>query len=293
MDGILSGMLLQHFLGWEVVGFSNCAGKPEDELWLKDNNINLAECVFIDLPVAIDDIAVIDQHFVTFDTKETENPKKFNPNILRKRVFLDEQGFCQYRAKYPFGTAHFVLAVLERLNIIPSDYVFSIEKDLGGFDLADLIFRADRCIGNMCAYTPNCTDWADWLIKVGGKNTANIFNLAKTEHDKRLQTERAVEVFLRGLGCSGADGECSNLFRERNYPVISRYFESLGKMLELPPLPIFRFETYGNLTGERIEITPHNLQKLKLYVKQPGVFSFAFVTMKVLSVTYLKNTVGD
>ena len=60
LDGILSGMLLQYFLNWEVVGFSSCCGKPTDELWLKDKNINLKECIFIDLPVCKNDYYVID-----------------------------------------------------------------------------------------------------------------------------------------------------------------------------------------------------------------------------------------
>ncbi len=60
-------MLLQHFLNWEIVGFSCCCGKNNDELWLKDKNININECIFVDLPVCIENISVIDQHFVAFD----------------------------------------------------------------------------------------------------------------------------------------------------------------------------------------------------------------------------------
>ena len=48
LDGLLSGMLLQEFLNWEIVGFSSCAGKPDDEIWLKDDNIKINECVFVE-----------------------------------------------------------------------------------------------------------------------------------------------------------------------------------------------------------------------------------------------------
>ena len=38
IDGIIAGTLLQNFLNWEVVGYSFCCDKPDDELWLYDDN---------------------------------------------------------------------------------------------------------------------------------------------------------------------------------------------------------------------------------------------------------------
>ena len=60
LDGLLSGMLLREFLNWKIVGFSSCAGKPDDEIWLKNDNIKINECVFVDLPVAVKNITIID-----------------------------------------------------------------------------------------------------------------------------------------------------------------------------------------------------------------------------------------
>lgn len=78
LDGLLSGLLLQNFLDWEIVGFSSCCGKPDDELWFENDINKLSDCVFVDLPVCIKDIYVIDQHFVSFDDKSIDNycPKK-------------------------------------------------------------------------------------------------------------------------------------------------------------------------------------------------------------------------
>ena len=56
LDGLISGMFLQEFLGWEIVGFSSCCGKRNDNLWLKEGVSNINECVFVDLPVIINDL---------------------------------------------------------------------------------------------------------------------------------------------------------------------------------------------------------------------------------------------
>lgn len=62
IDGIMAGMLLQKFLNWNVVGYSSCRGKYDDELWIKEDVNNIGNCVFVDLPVAVSNLSVIDQH---------------------------------------------------------------------------------------------------------------------------------------------------------------------------------------------------------------------------------------
>ena len=85
LDGLLSGMVLEKFLGWEIVGFSSCSGKHDDELWLYNADENLKECVFVDLPVYIEKYSTIDQHFIAFDKESVdsykENENKVNPNL--------------------------------------------------------------------------------------------------------------------------------------------------------------------------------------------------------------------
>jgi len=189
LDGILSGMLLQHFLNWKVVGYSSCCGKLDDDLWINDKQEELKECVFVDLPVCVPELTVIDQHFVAFDYESiiryNSNLNKANPNIMREKVFKNNNGRCEYTQKYPFGTVHFILAILENLKLIDEKYIFNFKKKLGDFDLADLILRADRVIGNTFEYTPNCLDWANWIMEIGGKNTKDLFLIVKTDYSRR------------------------------------------------------------------------------------------------------------
>lgn len=293
LDGILSGMLLQKFLNWEVVGFSSCCGKQDDELWLEDKKANLNECVFVDLPVCVKEISVIDQHFVAFDSDQASNflndPIKINPNIIRNKVFKTDKGTCEYTQKYPFGTVHFILACLEKLGLIDSDFQFTFDKKLNGFDSADLFLRADRVIGNTFFYTTNCFDWSDWLINLGKANTKFLFNLVKTEYKKRKENEQFVEKELTRLGCKGIDGDCSNMFRDKNYEKIIKYFDYLSDAINIKALPVFKICDFSKLAGKRFEVHSYNYDVLKKESEKTNMFSYAFVTMKTISVTYMEE----
>ena len=293
IDGILAGMLLQNFLNWEVVGYSSCCGKQDDEIWLEDKKENLKECVFVDLPIIVKDYLVVDQHFVGFDSQTIkeyeEHTNKVNPNIMRNRAYINEQKQNEYTKKYPFGTVHFVLAVLENLKIIDSSYEIDFFKKIDSFELADLILRADRVIGNTNQYTNNCNDWADWLISLGGKNTEALFVVVKKEYKKRLQAEKNVESKLLSYGCKGVDGDCSNLFRSKDYTKLINYFAFLSDALDIKPLPMYRVFDYAKLDGKRFNIDNYDVSVAKKEVKKENVFSYAFVSMRVLSATFIKE----
>lgn len=293
LDGLLSGMILHKFLGWDIVGFSSCSGKPDDELWLYDIKEDLKDCVFVDLPVYLNTYSTIDQHFIAFDKdsintyKKSEN--KVNPNIIREKVFKKEDGSSEYTAKYPFGTIHFIIAVLENMGIIDASFSFDFQKKLDGFDLADLILRADRVIGNTVSYTDNCVDWLKWLINIGKKNTNSLFDLVQKELLSRKINESKVEEKMLQLGCKGRDGDCSNMLRNKDYDSLKQYFLYLSSAINMEPLPIKKIIDYGKLNGKRFEITKNNFDFLKKESLKENVFSFAFVTMRTLSVTYIEG----
>lgn len=291
LDGILSGMILQHYLGWEIVGFSSCGGRPQDELWLRSKDIKIDECVFVDLPVSVKDFSVIDQHFVTADIQDVVNYKqdknKINPNVLRSRVFLNEKQQSEYTSKYPFGTFHFILASLEKIGVIKEYDVFDFSKRFDNFDLADLILKADSVIKNTNNYTANCLEWSDWLSNLGGQVTKNLFDIVKTEYKQRSKTEINVERKMISLGCMKTDGDCSNMIRSRNYAALKNYFDFLANCFNLNALPVFELVDFSRLTGKRITINRNNISLIKSALSNKDIFSFAFVTMNCLSITYI------
>ncbi|MCM1404239.1 MAG: hypothetical protein NC133_01905 [Prevotella sp.] len=292
LDGILSGMFLQHFLDWKVVGYSSCSGKYNDELWLRNPNESLEECVFIDLPVCQKSIPVIDQHFVAVDEQSVrdyyDDNNKINPNILRNKVLSDNK-INHYTEKYPFGTVHFVLACLENLGVIDQNIAIDWNKQLDKFDLADLICRADRVIRNTNDYNQNCVDWGNWLKGIGGINTNTLLDIVLNQYSNRVQNECDVEQKLLLLGCKGKDGDCSNLFREHNYLALKKYFNFLSKCFKMEAMPIWKFEEFAQLDGKRIKFNNNQLSYIKDCVQHPNVFSYAFVAKQMLSITYIKE----
>jgi hypothetical protein len=286
LDGLLSGMILQYFLDWQIVGYSSCCGKNDDELWFAKPNVNIKECVFVDLPVCGHDYSVIDQHFVSYDMsfvdKYMSDNNKLNPNVLRNRVFKSANGKCEYTGKYPFGTVHFILALLEWLGIISKNFTITLNKKVGSFDVADLLLRADRVIGNTNQYTANCYDWIEWIKKFGGGNTHPLFDIAKNCHHERAITEKSVEGMLASLGCKGTDGDCSNLFRIKDFAKINQYFSFLSDSIDLPTLPsIHQLFDYGNLVGSKEDINANSMS----FLKSQELFSYAFINMKQVSLT--------
>lgn len=297
LDGILSGMILKNFLGWEIVGFSNCSGSLEDELWLEDNNINIQDCVFVDLPVCIDNIDAIDQHFVAADKEildDLNNQKnKINPNLMSNKVYVDSYGQKHYTEKYPFGTVHFIIAVLENMGIIPKEYLIDFDKQLGSFtepfELSDLILRADRVIGNTYSYTTNCLNWVDWLTCIGGNNTKILFNKVKNEYASRMINQTNVEKkMINEFNCK-KDGECSELFRMNKFDFIRNLFNYLGECMNMEPIKIFPVVEFGKLIGHRMKITNYNFNIIKDAINRDDMFSYAFVSMRELSITCMEE----
>ena len=327
LDGILAGMLLQKFLNWEIVGYSYCAGKKEDTLWLKNKDENLEDCVFVDLPVCMQEYSVIDQHFVarnnTSIQKYNAHKNKVNPNIMRGRVLEKDR---DYNNKYPFGTAHFILAVLENLGKTDASFELDLSKKSPGcdFDLADLILRADGAIDNANKYPDNCKDWAEWLISIGGKNTEALFSIVKreaeteinrreavraeakaetdpgrkaeinariwhkseTERTGREKAQRKAEVKFAEIEKLGKDGGCEQIFREKDKERLKKYLDYLGTETGLPVLEAADFYEYGNLTGERYNIVREKCSGLKAGEKY---FSYAYVSKEDFSYTKMIN----
>lgn len=289
LDGLIPRILLQKFLNWKIVGLSCCCAKPYDELWLQDNNENIKECVFVDLPVCVPNIPVIDQHLVLFDrssiTKDNSTNNKLNPNVMRERLFRNDNGSCEYTKKYPFRTAHFILTVLENLEIITKDFIFDFTKKLGYFNLTDLVLRVDRVIGNTFQYTPNCLDCSDWIMDIGGANTRSFFSFEKNEYRARHGREQWVESKMLSLGCNGIDGDYSNMFRNKDYIGRQNNFKYLSDSLNIEQIPVIKRILHGkrffalNTYSRQFNIVKNETMK-------DNVFSFAFVTMKTLSLTY-------
>ena len=85
LDGILSALVLQKYLNWQIVGFVTV--KTLSGFYQKKKNFK--EIVFIDIFIRNPEIKCIDQHIVCLDHNQSaemyNSQTKLNPNIQNIR----------------------------------------------------------------------------------------------------------------------------------------------------------------------------------------------------------------
>ena len=142
LDGILTGILLQNILDWEIVGL--CDSK--DHIWIEPNYLEkIKDVIFLDIYVANPNLKCIDQHIVAQNLNHAKkiqsNKNKQNPNLDRIRYASSQMSDSNsYAWKYPFGTFHYILACLESLDYKVN---LSVNNTFHSINTLDLILRAD------------------------------------------------------------------------------------------------------------------------------------------------------
>jgi len=295
LDGVLSGMILQKYLGWRVLGVSSCSGSPRDNLWVSISNDEILEAVFVDLPVIGVGYSCIDQHFLAIDDDHVatlrHDTKKANPNITRGRCLFPDNPINNYRAKYPFGTIHYILAGLEALEILNDGWQIPTIPTVDKFDAVDLVLRADRVAGNFAQYGPNCINWANWLMQKSGPVSQSLFNDIMTRTVYRVSRQSAVEAKLTKLNCARGDGECSGLVSAASLSELNIFLQWLSTVLNLPTLVIPNtLRSHGGLYGSRIRVTNFRDAKIihNTILNDASLFSYAIVRNDEISITKIR-----
>ena len=145
-DGMLCGLLVTNFLNWEVVGFY------DGKVLISKEGVNFNDCVFFDIEINRRGIGSIGNHLVEFNRNLIINNQKFDeciqPNILR-----GFDGKNNFQRKYPFGTIHLMLGILQESGVI---------RDLPDTAVSPLLF-ADGVGNNLFGYPENCLNWVNYL----------------------------------------------------------------------------------------------------------------------------------
>ena len=299
LDGIISGLLLSKYLNCSIVGFSN----SNKEIWLRqDFNKELKSICFVDLFVVNPDIVSVDQHIIagneTHFKELSKNPNKINPNLLNPRFHKPSKS---YRLKYPFGTVHFIIALLERNGIDLSE--IKLQKELQGIKFIDLLLRADDCMKTSIysSYTSNAEEWWAWLYSYSkkGKTIAAckgyLDNFSKKEAE---QIKRKLSRFMKNApyNCDSSDGGIDQL--TTNGFIKENVFQLVELLCNLTEEPVFKLGgLYKKFTGiaERTTLSDTQLTELTLKgtIDKKRVFSYAFVRTvereEYFSVTFYQN----
>lgn len=289
LDGFLCGMLLQKNFDCKIAGFSN----SKESIWLDatlPDTFSVHSPVYIDLFVSDPKAVCIDQHVVGLN--ESHNRwlshlgTKINPNLERhNRTLLDD-----YRHKYPFGTVHYIIALMaaEGISVAlpPLDASFELEINghrCAGLEFGHVLLRADDALhSSLVKYQENASDWWQWLLDLSNQSAAIgdiIRYIDSTSSEKSAAIrQKTNQFFIQCLECDKADGAFENIVDQSGniLPKVSRYISRLADISGLRlDIPLH----YTNHKGifRRGCITSINSKVVNL-IKSPDLFSYAFIS---------------
>ncbi len=277
IDGVLSGIILQNYLGCEIVGFSN----SDDKIWINSNQIeHQKEVTFIDIFITHPQLACIDQHIVSVNQKHNEtlknNPLKINPNVIRGRYFVPKES---YYKKYPFGTLHFIISALERVGQ-KLDLDLLSEKE--GLKPIDFFLRADDTFyTSKVKYKENAEDWWKWLIDYSksGRTTQGFYDYIQNFNGKPYDLKKKVETKLKSFHCDKPDGGFLDILNKeyRLKTNFRSYIDFVAQTVQLPTLSLNDNWTIYKGKPERISLQQANFDDFIEKIEKNKIFSYAFV----------------
>ncbi len=284
IDGVLSGLILKNFLNCEVVGFSN----SDNTVWIDKSKLgSIYDAVYIDMFVANPNVRCIDQHIVSVNERHhgilESNPNKLNPNFDNPRFHLPNNS---YYNKYPFGTIHYLISVLESQGIkIDLDFM----KPVGQLKFIDLLLRADDAMKTSVDsnYVANASSWWQWLAQNSRNadsittmrsylNTLNAFRVNSIK-----QTTTSLLTNSMTFGCTSPDGGYKSVadIRGKLFPKVVDYFNFISNAsgLECFDLNLTLTPNVGKVN--RLSLTQSQIAELisQNSINGEVIFSYAFV----------------
>ena len=283
LDGIMSGLLLQKHLNCSVVGFTNSA----ETIWMDKNFADFKDVCFVDMFIANPEIMCIDQHIVSVNEAHydllKDNPNKMNPNLINPRFHLPNSS---YKLKYPFGTVHFIIALLEKSGIKINPII--TETNPHKLCCIDFILRADDTMKTTVdsKYMDNAKDWWNWLNELSnnGEATQNFINyLENTNPKKAKELKRRVGDILKKdpYYCDTSDGGIQEITTENDVlkPSSIAYFRLVAKLMQIELFDVKSpFKKYEG-TVKRYSLSKKQQEALihSNTIDGKKVFSYAFV----------------
>ena len=152
VDGLLSSAILQEKYDSKVIG---CYTTKHLLLFDGQKISDAVNALWLDHDISHPSILCIGQH-LTLTKKSDKLPRRnsasFNPNVHYKQSFEDSFKGTRGRGrdKYPFGTCHLLLHLMEGTH-------------LNKLEIA-MLAHADGTFANMCSYEENCNIWRDLMF---------------------------------------------------------------------------------------------------------------------------------
>lgn len=240
IDGILSGVILCHYCGCKVAGFSN----SKETVWLRDDLSSVYEPVYIDMFVPRQDVWCVDQHIIAVNDNHHDHfvnaQTKISPQIDRHRIFQK----WDYTYKYPFGAVHYIIAMLEKEGVV-IDFPDLLKAVDSTFDirLGDLLLRADDAMKTTLNsnYMKNAKDWWEWLLKQSNNALSVRRMIAFLYKNTRPETVEMIKANTKKylntqFNSKTSDGGFNNITDNFNnlLPNIRNYINTISDLMDMP-----------------------------------------------------------
>lgn len=284
LDGITSGLLLKKYLNCSIVGFTNSA----ENVWLNERLCdNFSELCFVDIFIANPETTTIDQHIIAVNKEHhdllKQNSNKVNPNLLNPRFHLPSSS---YKTKYPFGTVHFIIALLEKMNV-EIDPILS-ETNPHKLCCIDFILRADDTMKTTVdsKYQENAADWWSWLKELSDDGqTIRKFRdyLENTTPKKASELKKRIGNIVKKdpYHCDTSDGGIHEITTDDDFLKISAiaYFKIIASLMNIE---LFDVESpFKKYAGASVRSSLNQKQREELIdsntIDGKKLFSYAFV----------------
>lgn len=164
-DGLLCALMMTAHLGWKLCGFY------DGKILALDHSIpHICELVFLDMEIYRPCVRSIGNHMLQWSSR-TPLPnfqQAVNPNLLRGITASKE-----FDRKYPFGTSHFLLALLA---VIHPNLQIPQNRNMQA-----ILLYPDGTHQVLLNYRGNVIDWLDWMgVKKAQPSVRKIFQSLAT-----------------------------------------------------------------------------------------------------------------
>ena len=203
---------------------------------------------------------------------------------MRERTLCGDME-SDYYHKYPFGTVHFLISLMEQegvrvdLGDLFENKTFNIQGKQLTSCFGQVLLRADDALySTLSPYRANALNWWEWLDPQKSYQSMQqiIKYINSCSINKSKEYKQQIGLFFKGFGCDGWDGAFSTVTDKAGklLPKVKLFYEEMGRFIpgRHKPLP----ENYVIHKGS------YNLDTLSRFsdasiLESESLYSYAFI----------------
>ncbi|MBI3195882.1 MAG: hypothetical protein HYZ34_15645 [Ignavibacteriae bacterium] len=179
-DGLLCGLLMSHYLDWQIIGFYD--GKVL--VLKKGESVKNKDTCFLDIEIFRSGVKSLGHHMLVYNKNEKPEDWKNFQNCIQPNIMRDYDGLHDFRLKYPLATIHLLIGILNS----------TVHIDIPESAICPLFFT-DGTFQVLYSYPENVLNWLRFLGI--DKVDSPLRNLFMHEHYTVYSQIEAMNNFFR------------------------------------------------------------------------------------------------